>query len=139
MSDGIRPKNAPKVGDWDLQWVRDRVKMGHHQVLAKYLRFRTPEQRAEADADGLTVEVILRTAFLVENGHTAVPQAAIKVCRHLPDAPVPPVIAICRASREGYHIVDLAKAISKKTPREAMDQESRDLVDEMTIRHVMET
>jgi hypothetical protein len=139
VSDGIRPKNAPKVGDWGLEWVRDRVKFGHHQVLAKYLRYRTPEQRAEADADGLTVEVILRTAFLVANGHTAVPQAAIKVYRHLPDAPASPVIAICRASREGYHVKDLAKAIVKKVPRESMDEDTRLFVDEMTIRHVMET
>jgi hypothetical protein len=139
VSDGIRPKNAPKVGDWNLQWVRDRVRFGHHRVLTKYLRYRTPEQRAEADADGLTVEAILRTAFLVVNGHTSVPQAAIKVYRHVPGAPVSPVIAICRASREGYHLVDLAKAIVKKVPRESMDQESKDLVNEMTVRHVMET
>lgn len=139
MSDGIRPKNAPKVGEWDLEWVRDRVKFGHHQVLTRYLRHRTPEQKAEAEAAGLTVERILRTAFLVENGHTAVPQAAIKVYRNLPDTPASPVIAICRASREGYHVKDLAKAIVKKIPREAMDDDTKLFVDEMTVRHVMET
>ncbi len=138
MSDGIRPRNAPDVRGWDLRWLRDRIRGNHHQILAKYLRFRTPRQKAEADSAGLTAEVILRTAFLVENGHTSVPQAAIRVFRLVPGIPASPVIAICRASREGYHAEDLARAILKKTPREDMDDETRIFVDEMAVRHVME-
>ncbi len=148
MSDGMRPRIAPKTERWTLEWVRDRIKCGHHQALCKYLRHRTPEQEAEAERNGISIDLILRTGFLVKNGHTSVPESAIKVFRHVPGATAPPVIAICRASADTCgllmmdtlpHLQNLAKTIVKKIPREDMDDETRLFVDEMAIRHVMES
>jgi hypothetical protein len=136
----MRAKNAPKVKDWTLPWLKERVKYGHHVSLTKYLMHRDPGQVVEADLAGLTVEQILVQGFSVENGHVAVPQAAIKVYRNVPLTPLAPVAALCRASSErGRHLNELAKAILRKVPREEMDEDMTSVIGEAAVRHVMES
>lgn len=50
-----------------LEWLRDRVREGHHKALAKYLIWRTPDLVARDDAANLSVNQILVTAFKVKN------------------------------------------------------------------------
>ncbi len=140
MSDGMRPKNAPKVREWTLVWLRERVKYQHHAVLTKYLMHRTLEQKWEADIDGLTIEEIVSRGFSVHRGHTSVPMDAIKLFRNLPDAPFHVVASLCRASRERDRMVDeLARAVRRKYPDGPPSQEMADVVGESVARQVMES
>lgn len=64
---------------WTLDWVRDRIRFQHHRVLTRYLCHRTSAQAIEAYATGLTPDDIIQRAFNVVNGHTAVPQDALRL------------------------------------------------------------
>lgn len=129
-----------KVKQWTLSWLRERVKGKHHAVLTKYLMYRNLGQVVEADLAGLTVEQILVRGFDVEKGQIAVPQDAIKVYRNVPLTPVGPVAALCRAAFDrARHMNDLARAITKKVPREQMDELMLEVVGEAAVRHVMES
>lgn len=123
--------------NWDkINWVRERVNGEHHQALMKYLLGRTEAQAKAADEEGLTVLEIMRQAFLVKNGHTTVPQCAIKMVRRdVPGVDLSFVITLCRESRDAdAHIRELAKALRKKS---GLSPEAQAVVDEATVREVM--
>jgi hypothetical protein len=70
---------------WTLDWLRARVRQGHHQVLTEYLTKRDAATKADHIAAGWSTDRIVREGFDVSNGMTAVPQAAIKCLRHCSD------------------------------------------------------
>ncbi len=91
-------KEEERAG-WTTEWVKQRVKLGNHRILTRYLVQRSAEQAAElAGIPGLTVPEILRRAFLVKNGQIAVPDDAMKVLRNVDGAHPADVWAIVSAS-----------------------------------------
>lgn len=127
--------------EWDVDhiyWLRERVDGEHHQALTQYLSKRTQRHISEADTDGLTTSEIMRKAFFVENGDQTVPQRAIRLVRqNIPGVDLSFVIALCRSSREATgHIMELAKVLRK---RENLTEEAQAVVDEATVREVIES
>lgn len=125
--------------DWNnVNWVQARVNGEHHQALTRYLIGRTPVQAAKADEAGLTVDEIVRQGFSTTNGHTTVPQCAIKLVRHeTPSLSLSLVVSLCRGSSlRAEHMKNLAKAL-RKTGNTS--EEARAVIDEATVRDVIES
>jgi hypothetical protein len=76
----------------NIKWLAARVALQHHQAVTDQLLRMTPEQRAEADAAGLSVNECLRRAFDTKNGAVTVPQCAMKVLRNIPDFVDPQIV-----------------------------------------------
>ncbi len=127
--------------NWNnVNWVQERVNQGHHQALTKYLMGRTPGQKALADAEGLTTAEIMSQAFLVKNGHTTVPQCAIKLLRHplVVGVDLSFVISLCRLSRDKEaHVHNLAKVLRKYFDPATLSEEAKDILNEATVREVL--
>jgi len=141
MSYGMRrPKAAPAPETLrTLDWVRDRVRMGHHKALTSYIARRTASQKAEADAAGVTADLIVRDGFLVKNGMVTVPRAAISAFRHDEGVRLSTVLAICRGAGWAYedHLRALARAVLARRQSGPLTQEEQDVVNEIRVREVM--
>lgn len=128
--------------NWNnVNWVQERVNQGHHQALTKYLMHRTSGQKALADAAGLTTAEIMSQAFLVKNGHTTVPQCAIKLLRHplVVGVDLSFVISLCRLSRDSdLHIRELAKVLKKWFDPASLGEDAKAVINEAAVRDVME-
>lgn len=73
------------MAEWTLNWLRERVRQGHHRVLTKYLVQRSPEVAKDHLAAGWTTDRIVREGFDVKNGYTEVPKDAMTCLRNCPD------------------------------------------------------
>jgi len=126
-------------GHWTVEWVRERVNRGHHQALSKYLLKRTAAQAAEADSVGLTVNDIVRRGFSAENGHTSVPECAMKLLG-VPGIDPKVVLAVCVGSDDKRVPGLLAKRVRHHVTVGSLSEEAaKAVLDELTVREVMES
>lgn len=81
----------------EIDWLRERVRMKHHQAVTRWLTRATPAELAEAEEAGLGPNDCLRAAYDVRNGLTTVPQCAMKLLRMLGPERIDPrlVTALC--------------------------------------------
>ncbi len=125
---------------WTVDWVRERMKAGHHQALASYLRNRSKSQEAEAEAAGLTPSDIVYAGFRTENGQTAVPDAAMRVMR-VPGLDVRIVFAICKSSTDfrSVRLFEHRLRQNMKSGEILLTPEVQEVLDELCVRDVMES
>jgi hypothetical protein len=123
-----------------IEWLRDCMDGGYHQALSRYLVRRSRDQAEEADRLGLTVNDILLAGFRVENGHTSVPDAAMRVMR-VPGVDVRLIMRICLSSDDKRVVKLFSKRLRHRVRVGDLpdDEITRSVLDELCVHEVMES
>jgi hypothetical protein len=125
---------------WTVDWVREKIRRGHHQSLSTYLRARSRDQKAEADAAGLVSDHIVRSGFAVSNGHTSVPEAAMRLMR-VPGVSLRAVYDVCKESLDRRVIPLFEKRLRANIElgRILVTPDVQSVLDELTVISVMDS
>jgi hypothetical protein len=117
---------------WTLDWLRERVRQQHSNVLRQYLLNRDAAVAADHLAAHYDTNRIIREGFCVDTGHTSVPQDAMACLRKLPDVDpfvVWNIVKMSKDRRQPCEFGNLLLKLCKKRP--GFRDTYRDLVHEV--------